>query len=455
MDTKVFDHLQNPILLVSKTGNIKYFNFVCSLFFKLPPRKLTILKSINELIQVSAFSVMSEVEKCLASSAPVVSPEIEILIGDKAISVILKFIPIGTEDVLIHIQDFSIEKQLHEKYKQQIIELKSTHEQIVKSDKLTALGELIAGISHEISSPLTVAADTILAISENLHHKNFNEMKNDLNDLDIEFTRIRQIVSNMQSMAKNKEDEVTVISLKETVQKSIDFVKDLNGFGDIEISCNCLPSFILGNDSKIQQVLINMLKNSADAVSIMDKKQIKIAIEEQDQCIQIHIIDNGSGIKDKDKIFDMFYTTKEFGEGTGLGLAISQKIVQAYHGTLSVIDSKKGAHLCIEFPNLDLESFTSTNRYLTGECEIEDPKVLVFSHKLEDLKFIYDKFSNEKIILILTNNQSGFEENCESYMVDYAVSFSQDVKTDDYNYLNFEGKDTTDICEILEEVING
>jgi K+-sensing histidine kinase KdpD len=390
------------------------------------------------------------------SNSPVVSPEVDIDIIGKSNTVVLKCIP-HEGKVLIHLQDFSIEKQLHEKYKNQILELKSNHEQIVKSDKLRALGELIAGISHEISSPLTVAGDTLLSLAENLHQKKYGDVESELSELETEFTRIRQIVSSMQSMAKNKEDDISVISLEESINESLGFIKELGLLENTIVYLKIHDSIILGNTGKIQQVFINLLKNSVDAISYNDEKRIEIIIEEMDHSVFIHIKDNGVGIKtsDSNELFEMFYTTKEIGEGTGLGLSISQQIVASFHGSIKIRDSKEGAHFCIEFPNIDLESFTSTNRYLTGECEVEDEKVLVYSESINELNLIYKNFLNENLILILTNKKDEYEDFCDSYMVDYALSFSKDVQTDEVEYICLAGKAEDEVLGIIKGLING
>ena len=448
-----FDHLQNPVFFTDKNGKILYFNFVCSLFFKLPPRKLKSIENIIELLDVDNYSLVKEIKKALDSKAPTVSPELSLHLNNIKFTVILKLIPFEGE-LLIHIQDFSIEKHLHEKYKQQIIELKQTHDQIVKSDKLTALGELIAGISHEISSPLTVASDKLLSITENLHQKNYECVAVDLNDLQDEFSRIKQIVSNMQSMAKNRDEDLNVLRLDNVVENALSFVRDLGIMGDIEIDYSKDDSLALCNEGKLQQVLINLLKNSIDALAQIENKKITIKLECNDQTVSIHVLDNGHGIKDEDQIFDMFFTTKEYGEGTGLGLAISQKIMQSFHGQITTLAHDDGAHFQLELPKLDLECFTSTNRYLLGECEYEDPKIIIYSPDSKQLDNLYQHFKNEKYVLILTGDAQHFEALCDSYMVDYAFSFDDAVTTEEYEYSWLPTGDDSNCIDLIKGMVS-
>ncbi len=454
MDTKAFDHLQNPILLVNKQGGLEYFNFVCSTFFKMSPRKLKAILKFTELVQTDNYDLVENIQKVLISGNPLVSPELSFAAGENTYTSILKFIPFE-DKVLVHIQDFSIEKQLHEKYKEQILELQSTHEQIVKSEKLTSLGELIAGISHEISSPLTVAGDTLYVMSQNLQLKNYEAASKDLQELEQEFRRIKQIVANMHSMSRNKDEDLAVIDLQIVLEKSVDFIKELGILTDIELDLQLNTALILANEGKLQQVFINFLKNAVDALADSKEKKIEVRLESTEESVLVHLIDNGVGIQDADKIFDMFYSTKELGEGTGLGLTISQKIVESFHGSISIADSKVGAHFIIEFPKLELESFTSSNRYFTGEVEVEDLKFVVYAENIDYLNTVYQHFLGKPIVLILTSEKNRVSEICESYMADYVVHLLGAPLNDNCKIFNFESKSLDDYINKIEEVISG
>ena len=453
MDLTVYDHLLNPIIAVDKTGKINYVNFICSLFFKIPPRKIKSLQLITELIQTDQLSILETIEKCLNQNDPIIGPEIEIQ-GEKNYTVVLKFIPLD-ENCIIHLQDFSIEKQLHEKYKEQIIELKETHQQIIKSDKLTALGELISGVSHEISSPLTIASDLLLEISEKLFLKEYAEVENDIGTLSDEFLRIKEIVSNMQSMAQNEEQHFQVVDLESIIQKSLSFVKDLSLLEDIKVETKLGPIYVLANEGKLQQVLINLIKNSTDALSNTANKKINISLMTENQTVILDIIDNGKGVEAEDKLFEMFYTTKDLGEGTGLGLSISQKIMNFFHGEIKYIPTKSGAHFQLDLPMLDLESFTSTNRYLKGECETEDLKALIYSDSLEFLDSCYQSFLRENVVTILTQNVETLEDLSDSYLVDMVFIHGKGKELEGVKTVFLTEKDDSENLEKMREVILG
>lgn len=457
MDYSVFDYLQNPILATDQKGEIKYFNHVCSIFFKLPPRKLSNIKKIEDLLIANDFDLLSDIKRAHKDQSPVVSPEIRIKVADLNFTVILKFIPFD-KSVVIHLQDFSIERQLHEKYKEQILELKSTHEQILKSDKLTAMGELIAGVSHEISSPLTIANDTLLALSDHLQKNDVSKAKIDLSELEDEFTRIKQIVSNMQAMARNKEDSVELVDLNQAIKEAIKYSEELGILKNIKVTTNFpKQSLVMANNGKLQQVFLNMIKNSSDALKNTKDKEIIFKVTQNDQGLVIDIKDNGEGVEDPEKIFEMFFTTKELGEGTGLGLAISQKIINSFNGSIRNLEAKIGAHFKIEFPSIDVESFTRTNRYLKGECELEDLKVAIVCEDLKVLNTIFNHFNGKNIILVLIDNVDEAENIVDAYMADYLVNFvtGKDLSFISSTYYDVSKLSLDKQIAKIQELVNG
>ena len=277
-----------------------------------------------------------------------------------------------------------------------------------------------------------VANDCLINITEDMHKKDYPRVSSQLVDLEKEIHRIKQIVNNMQSMAKNKDETHSVINVSDVIEDSIKFLKDLSLLNNCQIHLNLSKQFILANSGKLQQVLINLLKNSLDAMMECEKSEINIRVEKNAQSVLIHVEDSGPGIEEPEKIFDMFYTTKELGEGTGLGLAISQKILQSFHGEIKLVESKNGAHFVIDIPRLEFESFTVTNKYLSGEAEIEDQKAVIYSDSLADLDIAYKSLKDKSLVLILTHNKEGLEDVCDSYLADKVYSFDKSIKLKDF-----------------------
>lgn len=237
MKYNLMDHLLNPVIVTDDNLNIIYYNHICSTYFKLPPRKLNKINSIENLIITDQLNISEKIKAAKEQLSPILSKEVEISLPEsnaKKQTVILKFIPFEN-DIIIHLWDFSIEKHLHEKYKQQIQELRETHEQIMQSDKLSALGELIAGIGHEVSNPLTIISDRIYRIEENLITANMEEVSDNIKDIDQGVKRISKIVSNLQSFIKNQDEELQIVSLEAVIIDSMKFISDLEILQNIKI----------------------------------------------------------------------------------------------------------------------------------------------------------------------------------------------------------------------------
>ena len=459
MDFTLYDQLQNPVLVVDKDLKIVYFNFICGSYFKMPPRKLKQIQKLDELIRCEGHVLDELAQESITQDTSKFTEEIVAQIGESSqqAALILKFIPLEEGLAAVHVMDFSIERQLHEKYKKQITELKETHEQIVRSDKLTALGEMIAGISHEIATPLTIVSDRLSKMEAALSANDLNESSAILPELQNEFGRITQIISGMQSYARNQEEELQISDLADCAAESVQFIRDLGILGDIQLEANFTPGHLaMANPLKLQQVFINLIKNSVDALKNADinSKKIQISIDESEmeQMHFIRVVDNGVGIpaEAKDKIFEMFYTSKELGEGTGLGLNISQKIIEGHNGSICLVDTEQGCEFLIQLPIVEVGSFTHTNRYLRGESEIEDEKVLVVGDDIELMNEIYKHLKEKNKVCVFSTKVERLEELADFFAVDWALKLKQcDLSFLDAPVLDYVGKDRASILQEL------
>ncbi|MCO4753252.1 MAG: HAMP domain-containing histidine kinase [Bacteriovoracaceae bacterium] len=461
MDLTLYDQLQNPVLVVGKDMRIKYFNFVSTTFFKLSPRKLSKVESILELVKTDDVDLGKLIKECIDEEQAKFTQEFSTLIGASELSstVILKFIPLDSENAAVHIMDFSIEKQLHEKYKAQIMELRDTHEQIVKSDKLTALGEMISGISHEIATPLTIVSDRLDTMQMALSTNDQQTQKEALREVKEEFARITQIISGMQSYARNQEEELQICSLNEVVQESVRFIKELNVLHEIELEVDVQGEHLtLANPLKLQQVFINLIKNSVDALraSSIDSKKITISIDESDdeQVHSVKVCDNGPGVSEEnqDKVFDMFYTSKEIGEGTGLGLSISQKIIEGCNGSISLLPSDQGATFLIQLPIIEVGSYTKSNRYLRGEADIEDEKVLVIGDDVELLNSVYKILQKKHKVCVLSRKAHKVQELSDFFAIEKAIKLKEcDLSFLEADVVDLVNMDSQQVVDQIEK----
>lgn len=454
-----FDQLLNPVLCVGPDGKIKYFNHICSIFFQQSPRKIGKLEHISELITTDSINFDQIITEVLDTNSSQVSPEISFKNDDIGeMTLILKFIIIEGE-VFINVLDFSIEKQLHEKYKQQVTELKETHEQILTADKLTALGEMIAGISHEVSTPLTIVNDRLMALGDALLQSDVTSSQNILREVEHEYKRVLRIISGMQSFVRNQEDDFIITDINRMLKDVESFFEGLNYPKRYKIKIDeNVNQWIMANPLKLQQVLINLIKNSFDAFK--DAKQleglVEISLSEDltTQSYSISIKDNGPGIKaeNRDKIFDMFFTTKSIGEGTGLGLSITKKILEAHNGEIVLDEVDQGTQFTIRIPFIEVGSFTQTNKYLQGELEVEGDKVLLYGKNLDLMNKIYAQFKESDAVFIFSKDMEKMNNLADFLMVDKVILLS-DSKVE-FNYqelIELSDKDENEVMQKLKE----
>lgn len=219
-------------------------------------------------------------------------------------------------------------------------ELKETQLQLINSEKMASLGQLIAGVAHEINTPVA-SIKSNNSIMEKLiaqiEQDDIKEMFTQINSIDKEaIQRISNIVVSLKKFVRldeadlqeaniNKELDLTLELISHETKNKVEIEKH---YGDIP-PIKCYPNML-------NQVFTNILVNACQAIK--DKGKIVISTEFQDSNLIVKIKDNGQGIpkENLNKIFTAGYTTKGVGVGTGLGLAISQKIIDKHKGKIQV-----------------------------------------------------------------------------------------------------------------------
>ncbi|HIT56217.1 TPA: GAF domain-containing sensor histidine kinase [Candidatus Galligastranaerophilus intestinigallinarum] len=229
-------------------------------------------------------------------------------------------------------------------------ELKETQLQLINSEKMASLGQLIASVAHEINTPLaSISANNEIlykltnSIKENIDSDLFETFEG-INGIDKEaIKRITNLVHSLkrfvrldetvkQSADINKELDLTLEILRHKTKKGVQIVKE---YGEIE-EIDCYPNML-------NQVFLNILMNAIQSIEKEKAEnpekigKIIISTNKKDNFLEIKITDNGFGIKenDKKKIFLAGFTTKKVGEGTGLGLAICKKIIEKHEGKIT------------------------------------------------------------------------------------------------------------------------
>jgi signal transduction histidine kinase len=220
-----------------------------------------------------------------------------------------------------------------------------------QSEKLATVGQLAAGLAHEINNPLGVircyaellkgnAADQEQMRDVNVIIKHAAQAENVLQDL-LNFARPKKTVPVMLDIGQAMENALSVFRVQ-AEKKGVKLESIIDG---------SLPA-ILANEQAVEQIFANLLKNALDAVP-QDKGRITVSahFEPGEESIRICVADNGPGIskKHRKKLFDPFFSTKEVGMGTGLGLAVVYGLVQELGGTIT-IENTGGAMFVIVLP---------------------------------------------------------------------------------------------------------
>ncbi|MBY0096650.1 ATP-binding protein [Mesobacillus maritimus] len=219
-----------------------------------------------------------------------------------------------------------------------ITELKQSREYMHQTEKLTVVGELAAGIAHEIRNPLTSLKGFTQLLGDKI------DSNQDYMDIMItEIERINTIVSELLLLAKPRKLDFKELNIGIVLKKIITLMEAQANLYGVKIKCNdCeeIPSFIIhGEENKLKQVFINLLKNAIEAMQ--EGGEITISVQRREKDVEIKFIDGGSGIAPEvlSKIGQPFFTTKE--KGTGLGLMVCYSIVESHQGKMD-IDSKSG-----------------------------------------------------------------------------------------------------------------
>ncbi len=262
--------------------------------------------------------------------------------------------------------------------------LSATQAQLIQSEKMSGLGQMVAGIAHEFNNPVSFIygnvdyafeyVDDLLAAIRVYQEEYPNPtplVVETLSDLELDFVvedlrkllnslkngaaRIRDIVQNLRTFSRLDQTGMKKVNLHENIEATLSFLQ--HRFQGIEIvkEYGNLPR-VNCNPGQLNQVFINIINNAIDFLENTKNPQIKITTEAPGSgSVKIKIADNGPGMTQevREKVFNPFFTTKLVGSGTGLGLSVSYSIVVEYHrGRLSCISAPgKGTEFTIEIPN--------------------------------------------------------------------------------------------------------
>ncbi|HEV3041686.1 MAG TPA: HAMP domain-containing sensor histidine kinase [Candidatus Angelobacter sp.] len=224
------------------------------------------------------------------------------------------------------------------------------HRQLVRSEKLAAIGQLVAGVAHELNNPLA----SIVGYSELLTDEVPAESsRRKLEKLLREAQRMKRIIENLLRFARQNHLEKKSANIQGLLQEVVSLreyhLRNHNIAVQIDIEDN-LPSVALDED-QFKQILLNLLNNSIDALEHASRKRIHIEASRVGDRVLVRFDDTGPGFADLNRAFDPFFTTKPIGKGTGLGLSICYGIVKEHGGDIYAVNKEpNGARIVLELP---------------------------------------------------------------------------------------------------------
>ncbi len=237
----------------------------------------------------------------------------------------------------------TIEKvRLYEETCRAYEDLRRTQEQLLQSEKMSAVGQLIAGVAHELNNPLTA----ILGYAQLLESEGLNDRASDfVRKLFKQAQRTHRVVQNLLSFARQRTPQKQEVDLRKIVDETLalrDYDLKVNNIL-LERETSSEAPAVTADPHQLEQVFLNIINNAVDAILEGGKGgRLKVRIHSSDGQVRIEFLDSGVGIKDPNRIFDPFYTTKTVGKGTGLGLSICYGIIKEHGGDITAHNRPEG-----------------------------------------------------------------------------------------------------------------
>ncbi len=294
-------------------------------------------KEISEIIP--AFRFINAISQVLASGKSQLQIEFRIKRGILERVLLADIIGMQKNEVLAILRDVTDEREMQES--------------LYLTDRLASVGEMAAGIAHELNNPLT----GVVALSQLLLESGVpDNMKEDLVTIRKEGQRAASIVKNLLSFARSHTTSIQAIDINEIISEVLNLRAYEHKANNIEVITHLAPNFpeIMADRFQMQQVFLNIILNAEQAMKELEGPgNITVTSERLNGFIRISFADSGQGIPPEimNRIFDPFFTTKEVGKGTGLGLSISYGIITNQGGKIyAQSEPGNGATFIIELP---------------------------------------------------------------------------------------------------------
>ena len=219
--------------------------------------------------------------------------------------------------------------------------LEVAEQTLAQSSKLAALGEMSAAVSHELNQPLAAMKTYLAGAKLLLQRKRLEEALSSFQRIDDLIGRMSAITRQLKSYARKGGEELVPVDVRMAVNGALEIMEPQLKSRQISLSKTMpsAPVMILGDQLRLEQVVVNLLRNALDAISAVPTPEIELLLL-GGETASLTVRDNGQGISDLDDLFEPFFTTKKPGDGVGLGLAISSGIITDLGGRLVARNSE-------------------------------------------------------------------------------------------------------------------
>ncbi len=413
-----YDNVFEPIVVLDLQKRVVHFNPAFAIFTKQPPRILRNIEFLHQLFDALDFDFERWIDQGFLKLELRVSPELQLQhVREKNLvsHVVMRLFPLDLPEgplVAVAFHDLSIERNLFDKYRQQLDELKATHAQIIQADKLATLGEMTATISHEISNPLTIASGNAEIVEALLELPDLNSQAEGLRaankNVQEAIERIHTIIRNMKHFLWQNEDAKEYCSLADAVDSAMTWLEKPLEESRVRVEkvVEANDTVVLANRIKLEQVAINLVKNAVDAMTEARTEHPVITLtltrDAADHALVLRVSDNGPGIPAdvRENLFKPFTTTKKLGLGTGLGLSICQKIIEAHRGRIELVDAAAGTTFEVRFPSIEGYSFTRGDKVSRGITAQTGTRILIVDNEPQILNVLTRFLEDEGLHVI-------------------------------------------------------
>lgn len=353
----LIDNFPDMIHSVDNKGNIVYFNRTATHLLGYTEKEL---RSMN-IRQLYPPEILDAVEKGFREVQETGEKRVESLFLAKdgtRIPVELRTLVIRDENGVFS-QTFTVSRDLRK--------LKEMQEDLIHAGRLAAIGELAAGVAHDLNNPLTavILASTVMKKMANSPNVPPDEMREQAalycETISESASTMEHLTTRLRDFARGVKEQHAPVDLFDPIHDALFILAHRIRHNNIHVNCSTIKgrTWTLGDRNQIQQIFLNLFANACDAMAQREVRELAVSIGPESRdgkaywCCAVSDTGEGIPLELQERVFKSFFTTKPRGKGTGLGLSIARSIISEHGGEIRLTsESGKGTTFCVLFPGL-------------------------------------------------------------------------------------------------------